>query len=174
MFKRKRSYARKPTRKRTYVKKRTTPIRRVYRRINTISRKLAAEVFKFESTPDMYKNLAITSDDSEITATVNQPLLQITSGEPWIMPLNWIYQGESSNGQSVYVNGKQYTATNYSGPPVAAVKNPIYRNTEEGIEEFRDSGVQLQYRLKYIYINALFNASINDESMNNSDGAKLS
>ena len=177
MFKRKRSYARKPTRKRTYKKKRTTPIRRVYRRINTISRKLAAEVFKFESTPDMYKNYALTpikiSETDYIHLTKQKPLLNITSGEPWIMPLNWIYQTgspEDANKTFIYVNGNQYTATNYSGPPVASIKNPIYRNTEQGIEEFQDSGAQLQYRMKYIYINALFNASIN-ESVNNTDGA---
>lgn len=170
MFKRKRSYARRPTRKRIYKKKRTTPIKRVYRRINAVSRKLAAEVFKFESTPDMYKNLAICSDNTTITATENQPLVNITSGQPWIMPLNWIYQGQSAAGPSIYINGTQYYANDYNGPDFAAVKNPIYRNTEQGIEEFQDSGAQLQYRMKYIYINALFNASIN-ESVNNTDGA---
>jgi len=170
MFKKKRSYARKTTRKRFYKKKHTTPIRRVYRRINTISRKLAAEVFKFESTPDMYSNVALTYGSNPV-ATKQQPLLQITSGEPWIMPLNWFYVGKGElPGIEYVVNGHKYFAADPTGPPIASLKNPIYRNTEEGIEEFQDSGAQLQYRLKYIYINALFNASIN-ESENNTDGA---
>lgn len=174
MFKRKRSYARKTTRKRFYKKKRTTPIKRVYRRINAVSRKLAAEVFKFESTPDMYSNVLINYTDvdpitNSYKATKQQPLTSITSGQPWIMPLNWIYQGSSAESYdgNFYINGQMF---NGSGPSIASVKNPIYRNTESGIEDFQDSGAQLQYRMKYIYINALFNASIN-ASENNTDGA---
>jgi len=167
MFKKKRVFVRKPTRKRTYKRKRTTPIRRVYRRINTISRKLAAEVFKFESTPHMYRNLSINYD-TKLT-TVQQPLLNITSGQPWIMPLNWYYTGYHTGTPFTYVrvNGVDFVD---EGPAIASVKNPIYRNTEEGLEDLHDSGAQLQYRMKYIYINALFNASIN-ASENNSDGA---
>jgi len=178
MFKRKGVFVRKgTTRKRTYKKKRTTPIKRVYRRINAVSRKLAAEVFKFESTPDMYSNFNISVDQSnEVTFTKVTPLTSITSGQPWIMPLNWIYtsaDGTSPPVQSFYANGVEYPYPidpNSSYPKTVSIKNPIYRNTEEGIEDFRDSGAQLQYRLKYIYINALFNASVN-ASENNSDGA---
>ena len=131
-FVRKRRFAKKPV-KRTITKYRRRrnykPYAKLYRSIRAVSRKVAGEVFKFESTPDMYKNLAITSDGSEITTTVNQPLLNILSGQPWTMPLNWIYQGQiAMPAASIYVNGIQYTATNYSGPDFEAIKNPIYRN----------------------------------------------
>jgi len=169
MFKRKRTYVRKQTRKRTY-RKRTTPIKRVYRRINAVSRKLAAEVFKFQSNPTIYRNVAIDYDTKQLT--LQTPLTTITSGQPWIMPLNWYYAGSDTTSSgttfsSVWVNGNEYVN---EGPLTASLKNPLYRNADGGIEEKQDSGTQLQYRMKYIYINALFNASVN-VSVNNSDGA---
>jgi len=175
MFKKKFNFVRKGTRKRTYKRKRTTPIRRVYRRINAVSRKLAAEVFKFESTPDMYGNIHIDVDSNNVVSlTKVTPLTNITSGQPWIMPLNWIYTGDGNKtSNQLMVNGVQYPYPidpNSSYPKVVSLKNPIYRNTEQGIEEFQDSGVQLQYRMKYIYINALFNAGVS-ASQNNTDGA---
>jgi len=172
MFKRKRTFAKK---KRTYGRKRRkytfSPYKRIYRSIRAVSRKIAGEVFKFESTPAMYQNVAIDYDASPKTLTLQSPLLNIVDGLSWVMPLNWIYQGAQKTASgtfaSVIVNGKEYID---EGPEEASVKNPIWRNTEQGLEDFQDSGTQLQYRLKYIYINALFNASVGVTS-ENSDGA---
>lgn len=94
------------------------------------------------------------------------------------MPLNWIYQYVSGNGTgSVYVDGQQVT----SGTTVtASFKNPLWYNTSltstdtgSSLSETQflaDVSPGLQYRLKYLYINALFNASISS-SVNNTDGA---
>ena len=169
MFKRKRTFAKK---KRTYGKRRKytfSPYKRIYRSIRAVSRKIAGEVFKFESTPALYQNLAIDYDTKKLT--LQSPLLNIINGLSWVMPLNWVYQAAkhtpSGTFTSVFVNGREYTD---EGPEEASVKNPIWRNTEQGLEEFQDSGTQLQYRLKYIYINALFNASVG-VTTENSDGA---
>lgn len=174
MFKRKRTFTKK---KRTYGKRRKytfSPYKRIYRSIRAVSRKIAGEVFKFESTPAMFQNYKVEQSGNYFKFTPQTTLEVITSGEPWIMPLNWIYSsGDSvaSNVQNLYVNGVHYEAPP-SGvfPTEISVKNPIYRNTEGGLEEFLDSGTQLQYRMKYIYINALFNAS-KDTLTENTDGA---
>lgn len=174
-FVRKRRYAKKPG-KRTITKYRRRrnyrPYAKLYRSIRAVSRKVAGEVFKFESTPNSYQYYELDYSGSQpynISFNIMKPLLGISSGIPWVMPLNWYYtSAEGANPLSeVWINGKKYDA---EGPDNASIKNPIYRNTEQGEEEFQDSGAQLQYRLKYIYINALFNASIG-ESSENTDGA---
>ena len=149
------------------------------RRISAISRRVAGEVCKFESRPDSFSNTLITYNPGSTSAanitlsSRNQPLLNIVSGTPWIMPINWLYQGQYTTSQQVnqtqvYVDGIQYTI---AGPSSASLKNPIWYNTfSPGSQEAGDIGTQLQYRMKYIYINALFNASISS-STNNTDGA---
>lgn len=149
------------------------------RRISAVSRRVAGEVCKFESRPDSFSNTLITYNPGSTSAANitlsarNQPLLNITSGTPWIMPINWIYGSQYTTSQQlsqtqVYVDGIQYTI---AGPSSASLKNPIWYNTfSPGTQEAADVGTQLQYRMKYIYINALFNASISS-SLNNTDGA---
>lgn len=149
------------------------------RRISAVSRRVAGEVCKFESTPTDFSNTLITYNPGSTSATNinlsawNYPLNTIASGTPWIMPLNWIYRGQYTSSaqnvtQAIYVDRQTYTI---SGPSSASLKNPIWYNTfAPGGQEDQDNGTQLQYRMKYIYINALFNASINS-STNNTDGA---
>lgn len=181
-------YARKSTsksfRRKTGFRKRynRTTKRSIYRlnkRISAVSRRVAGEVCKFESKPTDFSNTLITYNPGSTSATNitlsawNYPLNTITSGTPWIMPLNWIYKGQYNSSQTtttnaIYVDREPYTI---SGPSSASLKNPIWYNTfAPGGQEDIDNGTQLQYRLKYIYINALFNASIS-QSTNNTDGA---
>lgn len=151
--------------------------RNLSRRISAVSRRVAGEVCKFESQPTSYSNSTFTygtpsgSNISNITVASSSPLTTITSGTPWVMPLNWIYQAGTASvnpiTNGIYVDGQQYLTT---GPTTASLKQPIWYNTMSGSEEVQDNAAQLQYRLAYIYINALFNASINN-SINNTDGA---
>lgn len=147
--------------------------RTLAKRISAVSKRIAGEVCKFESTPQDFTNSLVVVGTS---STVQTPLTTITSGVPWIMPINWTYS--SSTGVAtgnVYVNGiQQVIGTTLT----ASFKNPLWYNTLtrdtdsqfSANDEFRDVSPGLQYRLKYIYINALFNASINS-STNNTDGA---
>jgi len=174
MFKRKRTFAKK---KRRYGKRRKytfSPYKRIYRSIRAVSRKVAGEVFKFESTPDMYSYFDVDVDGSNVVSlTKKTSLTSIISGEPWIMPINWIYTANGAKtSNQLFINGILYPYPidpNSAFPNECSLRNPIWRNTEQGIEEFQDSGAQLQYRLKYIYINALFNASVDQST--NTDGA---
>ena len=180
--------------------KRTSARRRRYnrsayrtlsRRISTVSRKLAAETCKFESTPDMYSNVLIngvpypasgTTQFYYIAGTQQTPLTSITSGTPWVMPLNWIYQGNgfAQTTSSITYNGVNTNPiTQDPTGLVLSTRNPLWYNTygadtmttpasEASVEGMRSPG--FQYRLKYLYIRGLFNASVN-QSENNSDGA---
>lgn len=166
-----------PRTKRTYTRRRRynrSGYRTLAKRISAVSKRIAGEVCKFESTPANYTNSLVIVGTS---ATTQQPLNTITSGTPWIMPLNWTYSnGVGAATGSVYVNGVQQTA---GTTLTASFKNPIWYNTlgRDTDNQFGgppdylvDVSPGLQYRLKYIYINALFNASINS-STNNTDGA---
>lgn len=151
--------------------------RTLSRRIKAVSRRVAGEVCKFETTPADFKNNALTNQDTEIPsyrAIPNQPLLTITSGDPWVMPLNWIYTNAISDGTSKtdnpWYNGIEQAIPVVGSPITVSMRQPIYYNTLPGVGDRNDSSAELQYRLKYIYINALFNASINN-SENNTDGA---
>lgn len=143
------------------------------RRISAISRRVAGEVCKFESTPNMFSNTLVTVGTS---ATNQTPLLTITSGTPYIYPINWIYTNTSGVATgNVYIDGSQ----RISGETItASLKNPLWYNTSTPLtdttpalnpNEYSESP-GLQYRLKYIYINGLFNASVSS-STNNTDGA---
>ena len=178
-------YARKSTsksfhRKTGYRKKyaRTTKrnIYRLSKRISAVSRRVAGEVCKFESTPSYFSNSTVTVGTS---MTRNSPLKTIVSGTPYIYPINWFYTSANvgSTPNVAYANGSQLT----NGQVVqVSLKNPVWFNTQRSeadsdfnqanFDAYNDVSPGLQYRLKYIYINALFNASIS-ESQNNTDGA---
>lgn len=154
--------------------------RALHRRVSAISRKLAAEVCKFETTPDNYTNALVDFPASGgYSSTVQTPLTSITSGIPWIMPLNWIYQAAAvRNGSSeknpYYYDGAAFTT--YPNTLTLSVRNPVWYNTygnETTQNLYEAEGMRspgFQYRLKYIYLRGLFNASVS-ESVNNSDGA---
>lgn len=145
------------------------------RRISAISRRVAGEVCKWESTPDMFANSLVVVGTS---STQQQPLNTITSGQPYIYPINWIYQQVAGVAtQTVYIDG---IARQNGESITASFKNPLWYNTAninrdttgalDPTDLFSDVSPGLQYRLKYIYINALFNASVS-QSINNTDGA---
>lgn len=164
--------------KRTYKRNsgfRRSSYRLLSRRISAVSRRVAGEVCKFEITPSDFTNTLLTPGTGTTptyTPSTVSPLLNITSGEPWIMPLNWTYSRVvstlSTNTAPPFYNGI------LQGVPRSEVsvslRQPIYYNTMPGSQEAPDVSAELQYRLKYIYINALFNASISS-STNNTDGA---
>lgn len=169
-------YARKPTsktfrRKSGYRKKYTRTnkrsIARVHKRINYLSKRLAGECFKYTITPASFSNTVITggvggSNLPNYLATNNsQVLYNIVSGTPWIMPLNWTYE------RAITTLSTQTTAPFYNGETqgIPANGTSVSLSLKQPIE-----GVELQYRLSYIYINALFNASFSN-STNNTDGA---
>lgn len=163
--------------RKTYRRTRTyhrSAYRTLSRRISSISRRVAGEVCKFESTPYSYSNNEVIVGTS---STQQYPLTSISSGTPWIMPINWFYQSITGSAQGVvYIDGQVQN----SGTFQASLKNPIWYNTQtdstdavfdnQTSNHFNDVSPGLQYRLKYIYINALFNASI-DSSEENHDGA---
>lgn len=152
--------------------------RTLSRRISAVSRRVAGEVCKFESTPNMFANNILTVNTS--LSSRQTPLKTITSGVPYIYPLNWFYSectGVASGSQ--YVDGIPRVAGEVL---TVSFKNPLWYNTNGSYSDslpsanpqdgsiYNDVSPGLQYRMKYIYINALFNASIN-ASINNTDGA---
>lgn len=197
----KRRVSRRSTR-RTYRRKRAqyskrgvARANRAIRMVKALSKRVAGEVCKFESTPDMYSNLRLTdTSTTSWSGSVQTPLTTIQSGVPWVMPLNWIYttpygydttQYPSAGGtvaisasNGVSINGDTASTEIPVGTQIS-VKNPIWYNTIDRqvamspfneFFEVQGKGTDYQYRYKYMYINALFNASITD-STNNNDGA---
>lgn len=167
--------------KRTYKRRYK---RRTYKRSNRVAykalkiarsmnRKIAAEVCKFEATPDTFANYSLSVGTSSYAATQQYPLQVIESGKPYIYPLNWYYTAGSNltSMNSVYINGQQYTYPATLPGSTVSTKFPIWYNTlGSPTTDSNDSiSTELQYRLKYIYINAIFNASNLDQS--NPDGA---
>lgn len=200
----KRRVGRRSTR-RTYRRKRTQSRKggiaranRAIRMVKALSKRVAGEVCKFESTPDMYTNMSVAINDSGSSATVTYgaPLSTIQSGVPWIMPLNWIYTAVTENqyytpvtagdaysatlGQGISIDGLG-PATNIANDTFEklSVKNPIWYNTIFDAEDsnyptnnlFEEDakGTEYQYRMKYMYLNALFNAG--QDGLVNNDGA---
>lgn len=170
------------SRRRTYRRssryRRTYGYRALSRRISAVSRRVAGEVCKFESTPQTFSNNVLTVGTS--LSAQQWPLTTITSGTPYIYPINWIYS--NVNGQATgaqYVNGISRSTGEVL---TVSFKNPLWYNTNGSSTDslpsanpqdgsiYNDVSPGLQYRMKYIYINALFNASINS-STNNTDGA---
>lgn len=197
----KRRVGRKST-KRTYRRKRSqyrkrgiARANRAIRMVKALSKRVAGEVCKFESTPDMYSNTNITTPTgTSWSGTVQTPLTTIQSGIPWIMPLNWIYTAPIDSslgsypaaGRSVSISASSGSGISLNGEPIQVYpagttfseKNPIWYNTaaEGANTPFTSNfntiakGTEYQYRMKYMYINALFNASV-ASSINNTDGA---
>lgn len=165
--------------KRTYTRRRRynrSGYRGLSRRISAVSKRVAGEVCKFESTPTLFSNSHVVVGTS---SAIERPLETITSGVPYIYPINWFYSNAEVTGvySPIYANGGQLV----NGQDVRiSLKNPIWYNTQQALSDqrfddmnfdsFNDVSPGLQYRLKYIYINALFNASI-ASSVNNTDGA---
>lgn len=153
------------------------------KRISAVSKRVAGEVCKFESTPADFQNQLLTyvSATSYSIQTKN-PLNTITSGIPWVMPINWIYKtacsSEGTMTQPPFYNGSVQGFPQQNYPITVCLKNPLYYNAITlNNEQFASLpnyqlslSTDFQYRLKYIYINALFNASISS-SQNNTDGA---
>lgn len=148
--------------------------RSLSRRISAVNRRIAGEVCKFESTPSTFSNSVVVAGSSKADQT---PLNNIVSGTPWIMPINWTYRSVTGTSSNPYVDGVQVPN---GATVIASLKNPIWYNTQtdstdstfdyENPNQLNDVSPGLQYRLKYIYINALFNASVVD-NYENSDGA---
>lgn len=172
--------AKKTFSRRRYSRKGTGIAYRALRVARATSRKLAAEVCKFESTPATYTSIDLEpASASGWTKVLTTPLNSITSGSSWIMPINWIYtRGNITPAGSIttaYFDGQSHTnSQGISGPGYSgiSIRQPIWYNT---LSDPTDKGItvpslttELQYRLKYIYINALFNASLGDL---NPDGA---
>lgn len=179
--------ARKVSRtKRTYRRRtgyRRTGYKTLSRRISAISRRVAGEVCKFEITPDLFSNYRLEQSGSTILPHAQQPLLNIDSGNPWIMPLNWFYTGSFKNDGDIdetwstqnglYIDGGLIPNAQIPDSQEISIRNPIFYNTvslnNDGpsitnapIVEVNESqninSTEYQYRLKYLYINALFNA----------------
>ena len=167
--------------------KRTNRFRRsgfrvLSRRISAVSKRVAGEVCKFESTPELFKHALLSFEtSSSYTVSFEQPLLNITSGNPWVMPLNWVYQQPYNSSGSIstppFYNGSVQGLPVSGSPVYTSLKQPIWYNAlfeNENNPATPNSSVasstDYQYRLKYMYINALFNASV-QSSQNNTDGA---
>ncbi len=173
-------------RRKTY--RRTTAVKAL-RIARSVNRRLAAEVCKWQITPDLFTNLASNSDSPTMWSQFveTQPLSTISSGVPWIMPINWVYTTLPNNATTgnVYINGKingiNTSGTGTSTPELLAIRsvssrNPIWYNTMTSDQDgsttnYGDvSSTELQYRMAYIYIKGIFNASV-ASSQNNTDGA---
>lgn len=180
-----RKTAKKVFRKRRFNRKGISPAYRALRIARATSRKLAAEVCKFETVPSMYTsttfNPPTSSSDTWWSFTNTSPLMKITSGQSWVMPINWVYQSPGGqNSATITVDGKVLAANTESSSQIVAKTFPIWYNTLDSVTDTNLVGgqndaandnltsTQLQYRLAYIYINALFNASLGDL---NPDGA---
>lgn len=193
-----RSSRRTYRRKRTQYRKRgIARANRAIRMVKALSKRVAGEVCKFESTPNMYTNMSVQVDDSGTGATITYgtPLATIQSGVPWIMPLNWIYTAATDRTFREPVTSGSYNITLDDGISIdglgpatniandlfenLSIKNPIWYNTifdsEDAnyptVQAFEDDakGTEYQYRLKYMYLNALFNAG--QDGLVNNDGA---
>lgn len=161
----------KRTYKRNYGRYRSS-YRNLSRRISAVSKRVAGEVNKFESTPKLFQNTLLSyKSATNYTVTKQSPLLQIQSGVPWVMPLNWYYEASASSpgtySDPPFYNGTVQPMPVEGSPVTVSLKQPIYYNV---LESPITSTTEFQYRLKYIYINALFNASIVD-NVYNTDGA---
>nr|QQL09548.1 capsid protein [Marmot associated feces virus 3] len=159
-------------RRRTYRSR--GAFRSINRKISSLTRRVAGEVCKFETIPPTFGN-NLFQGLNPWTISSNKPLNVIASGVPYIYPINWIYTSINNVIQNpsstIYVNGNPVPNDNYT----ISLKNPVYYSTLDNIAsssggQGEDGGTELQYRLAYIYIRALFNASINN-SQNNTDGA---
>lgn len=137
--------------------------RNLSKRISAVSRRVAGESCKFELTPRDFGSTVTTVSSGSVSGvklTTNYSLSTITSGVPWVMPLNWVYQPIDSPTSSTVRIGYNDTSGQYfeiSTNTTLEYKNPVYYKMMTGdIKPFQ--GTELQYRLKYLYINAIFNS----------------
>lgn len=135
---------------------------RALRVARAANRRVAGEACKFELTP---RDFGYNTISSETMSVPQYSLVSIISGTPWVMPLNWVYQPISTITTSGTVTYSRYRNANgglstfsTSSSNQFQYKNPVYYKMLTGdITPF--SGSELQYRLKYLYINAIFNSS---------------
>lgn len=181
----KRRYTRRGTSRRRYTRSLRSNARLAYKALRIArktSRRVAGEVCKFESTPAMYRGLTITGTTGPTWTNSYSNLLQINSGDSWVMPINWFYQTPDITGvdnRNAYIEGQQ-VAVNIGSSYDLSLKFPIYYNTIDGYTDTDTSSpagdymmdnimtTELQYRLKYLYINGVFNAGATGD--NNQDG----
>lgn len=142
--------------------------KRINKRISAISRRIAGESQKFEITPQDFFTTTLGSSGQTATNSTNYTLSTITSGTPYIMPLNWYYTGINDTTQN-FVSGavnlslNRYITSTTSGYSTISngtyqFKRPAFYKLSTGpIEPF--SGTELQYRMKYLYVNMIFNSS---------------
>lgn len=182
---RKRAYRKRYTRKRTprtrYNKRNIIIASRALRIAKSVNRKVAGEVNKWQVVPSDFSN-AIPGEYNNYSVQISRsyPLNAITSGTPWVMPLNWIYQvGNFTTPyylENANIDGVAYSRISETNKLPAtinsfSVRNPIWYNTIDNTIDTADFvGAELQYKIAYIYIRGIFNASVND-STNNTDGA---
>lgn len=175
-------------RRKTY-RRRTTAVKAL-RIARSVNRRLAAEVCKWQITPDLFSNLSANTDTPTMWSqfVTTNPLSTINSGVPWIMPINWVYTTlpNTATTGNVYINGKingiNTSGTGTSTPELLAIRsvssrNPIWYNAmtsdQDGSNDnytLEFTSAELQYRMAYIYIKGIFNASV-ASSQNNTDGA---
>lgn len=156
---RRKSYKRRTTR---YNRRSNAVAYRAIRIARSATRRVAGEACKFELTP---RDFGYNTISSQTISVPQYSLVMITSGTPWIMPLNWVYQPISTIATSPGVSMSRYLNAdgtwgtfNTSTTNQWQYKNPVYYKMLTGdITPFQ--GTELQYRLKYLYINAIFNSS---------------
>lgn len=160
--------------KKRYVK-RGSSNRRLYKYVRSISRRVAGEVNKFEHTPAEFGQSVATWQASTSRVSVAAPtynLQVITSGVPYIYPINWIYTPiltetyfDNSGGGLYDLDNNEIIGPNQTSTRTLQFKQPAYYkikdyDTTSGITQNNVStdGTQLQYRLAYIYINMILRA----------------
>lgn len=158
-----RTKSKKTYTRRKYNRKGSSVAYRALRVARAATRRVAGEACKFELTPlDFGYNLYVTGSNPGISGPT-LTLTTITSGTPWVMPLNWVYQPISTSSQTVTYPRYLNPDGSWGSFPTSTTnqwqyKNPVYYKMLTGnITPF--SGTELQYRLKYLYINAIFNSS---------------
>lgn len=159
---RKRTARRRPVSKKRYTRRQynrkgTAVAYRALRVARSATRRVAGEACKFELTPMDFGNTVYTyaSSTSSYQFVTANTLNTITSGTPWIMPLNWVYT-PIVNQQTI--TGSATFTPSLTNARSYQLKMPAYYKMLTG-DITPNSGTELQYRLKYLYINAIFNSS---------------
>ena len=158
-----------PRTKRTYKRYnryRRSGYRSLSRRISAVSKRVAGEAQKFELTPKDFGSTTFAGSATTATATNNPLLRTITSGTPYIFPLNWVYtpiieDNEQYTSGAVNLNANRYrsgTSWTTINNGTYQIKNPVFYKMLTG-DISPLEGTELQYRLKYLYINAIFRSS---------------
>ena len=155
--------------KRTYKRRtgyRRSGYRTLSRRISAVSKRVAGEAQKFEITPLDFGSTTFGGSATTATATNNPLLRAINSGTPYVFPLNWVYtpvieDNEQYNSGAINLNANRFrsgTSWTTINNGTYQYKNPVFYKMLTG-DISPLEGTELQYRLKYIYINAIFKSS---------------